>query len=52
MQCQDTISIILPEKPKVGIYGTIARKKSERPKYISINMRSIPTKDNSADGKV
>lgn len=52
MQCRDIISIILPGKQKVGIHGKIARKESERPKYIPINMRSIPTKDNPADGKV
>ena len=52
MQCRDIISIILPGKPKVGIHGRIARKKSEKSKRTPINMRSIPIKDDPADGKV
>lgn len=49
---RDTILIILPGKPKAGIHGKIARKKSERLKHILISMRSIATEEDPADGKV
>lgn len=51
MQCRDIISIILPGKPKVGIHGKIARKKSERLKHILFKYEKYSNRKKSSRWK-